>query len=91
MKIKISATFEGTCQLCGNEKMVFMAGDEDSKKVVCVCKECADSLGDVPTFDVIEKYGKEDEELFKSEGINIQRLDEVQKKLEEKKKATSEA
>jgi len=85
MKIKISATFDGTCDICESEKLVFMAGDEDTKKAVCICQDCANKLGDTSTSEVIEKYGKENEEVFKSEGVEIKRLDEIQKKLEEKK------
>lgn len=72
MKIKLSATFEGKCDICGKEKTVFTAGDEDTKKVVTICKEDADKLGSTPTSEVIEKYGHADEKSF-DEGIKIER------------------
>jgi transcription elongation factor Elf1 len=71
MKIKLSATFEGKCNICGNEKIVFTAGDEDTKKAVTVCKDCADHLGDMKLSEAIEKYGKIDEESFK-DGLSVQ-------------------
>ncbi len=85
MKIKISATFEGTCTVCGKESIVFTAGDEDTKKTVSICKDCAKNIGDVPTCDVIKKYGKVDEPAFNAEGIGVKSLDEMEKELEEKK------
>jgi len=72
MKIKLSATFEGRCSLCGKEKIVFTAGDEDTKKVVTICKECANNLEDMKTDEVIEKFGKEDKESF-DEGIKVEK------------------
>ena len=47
MKIKHSATFEGKCDICKKNAIVFTAGDEDTKKVVTVCKKCADGLKDM--------------------------------------------
>jgi len=70
MKIKLSATFEGKCDLCGRETTVFTAGDEDTKKVVTLCKEDSDKLGNMKTSDVIEKYGHVDEKSF-DEGIHF--------------------
>lgn len=70
MKIKISATFEGKCTICKKKSIVFTAGNEDTKKTVTVCKSCADKLGDETTSQVIEEYGKIDQESFK-EGIKI--------------------
>jgi len=72
MKIKLSATFEGKCSLCGKETVVFTAGDEDTKKTVTICKECADKLGDIPTSEVIEKYGKVDEKSFEP-GVKVEK------------------
>jgi len=72
MKIKLSATFEGKCSVCGKETTVFTAGDEDTHKAVTVCKECADKLGSESVEQVIEEYGKEDEEAFK-EGIKVEK------------------
>ncbi len=72
MKIKLSATFEGKCSICGKETIVFTAGDEDTHKTVTVCKECADRLGTESVEQVIEKYGKKDDESFK-EGIKVEK------------------
>ena len=72
MKIKLSATFEGKCDICGKETIVFTAGDEDTKKVVTICKEDADKLGSTTTAEVIEKYGHVDEKSFE-EGIKIEK------------------
>jgi len=84
MKIKLSATFEGKCSVCGNEAVVFTAGDEDTKKIVTVCKGCADSFGSTPTSEIIEKYGKVDEQPFEGGEIKIEGLDKVRKELESK-------
>ncbi len=65
MKIKISATFEGKCSLCKKKKIVFTAGDEDTHKAVTICKECSDKMGSESVSDVIEKFGKKDEDVFK--------------------------
>lgn len=70
MKIKLSATFEGKCDICGKETIVFTAGDEDTKKVVTICKEDSEKLGNMKTDEVIEKYGHLDESSF-SEGIHM--------------------
>jgi len=71
MKIKLSATFQGKCDICGKEKTVFTAGDEDSKKAVTICKDCVEKLGNIQTSDVIEKYGKKEENVFE-EGVKIE-------------------
>jgi protein-arginine kinase activator protein McsA len=71
--------------LCGEEKVVFTAGDEDTKKVVTICEECAKKIGDIPTSDVIDKYGKVDESAFSGEGISIRGLDKLQAELKERK------
>jgi transcription elongation factor Elf1 len=72
MKIKISATFEGKCSICGKNTIVFTAGDEDTYKTVTVCKECADKLCKESVEQVIEEYGKEDKESFK-EGVRLEK------------------
>ena len=72
MKIKLSATFEGKCDICKKETTVFTAGDEDTKKAVTICKECSDKLGDMQTSDVIEKYGKVDEKAFEN-GVKVEK------------------
>jgi len=84
MKIKISATYEGKCDLCKEEKIVFTAGDEDTKKVVTICEDCAKEIGDVSTSDVIEKHGKVDEDEFEPGGIEIKGLDKIQEDLKHK-------
>jgi transcription elongation factor Elf1 len=77
MKIKLSATFEGKCDICGKRTVVFTAGDEDTKKTVTICKECSDKLGSMHTSEVIEKYGKIDEKAFE-EGIKIEKTKQNQ-------------
>ena len=64
--------------------MVFTAGDEDTKRTVTICKECSEKLGDTPTSDVIEKYGKVDPEPFKGGEIKIEGLDKIEKELKSK-------
>lgn len=86
MKIKLSATFESRCVVCGKNKIVFSAGDEDTKKVVTICEDCTKNIGDVPTSEVIEKYGKVDGEAFSKEGMSIKGLDKLQAELKEKEK-----
>jgi len=72
VKIKISATFEGKCDLCNKENVaVFTIGDEESKKVVTICKECSDNFGDKKTEDMIKMFGKFDEKPFEP-GIKIE-------------------
>ena len=72
MKIKLSATFEGKCDICGKEAVVFTAGDEDTKRVVTICKEDSDKLGSTPTAEVIEKYGHVDEKTFEP-GVKVEK------------------
>lgn len=72
MKIKLSATFEGKCSICGKNTVVFTAGDEDTHKAVTVCKECADKLGTESVEKVVEEYGKKDDEAFK-EGLKVEK------------------
>ena len=84
MKIKISATYEGKCDLCSEDKIVFTAGDEDTKKVVTICEDCAKEIGDMPTSDVIENHGKVDESEFEPGGIAIKGLEKMQEELKHK-------
>ncbi|MCS7105979.1 MAG: hypothetical protein NZ942_01550 [Candidatus Aenigmarchaeota archaeon] len=70
MKIKLSATFEGKCSICGKEGTVFTAGDEDTKKTVTICKDCAERLGEMKTSEVIEKFGEKNEGAFE-EGFEL--------------------
>lgn len=72
MKIKLSATFEGKCSICGKEGIVFTAGDEDTKKTVTVCKNCAERLGDMKTSEVIKEFGEKDEDAFKQKGVKVE-------------------
>lgn len=72
MKIKLSATFEGKCMLCGEEKIVFTAGDEDTRKTVTICRECSGKLGEMPTAEVIEKHGVVDESVF-GKGVRVEK------------------
>ncbi len=71
MKVKISGTFEGKCDLCSKDVNVFTAGDEDSKKVITICKECSDSLDGMTLEQVVEKYGKFDEKPFEP-GVKVE-------------------
>lgn len=73
MKIKISATFEGKCSICGKKSVVFTAGDEDTHRTVTVCKSCADNFGSKSTTEVIEEYGKKDDKAFE-EGIKVEKI-----------------
>ncbi len=72
MKIKLSATFEGKCSICDKKSVIFTAGDEDTHKAVTICKSCADNFGNKPTAEVIEEYGKKNDDAFE-EGIRIEK------------------
>lgn len=72
MKLKLSATFEGKCSLCRSECMVFTLGDEETKKALTICKDCADKLGDMKMSEAIENFGKVDNESFRK-GIRFER------------------
>jgi len=72
MKIKISGTFEGKCSICGKEEHVFSAGDEETGKVVTVCKKCADKFNDMQLSEAIEKYGAVDKEPFEK-GVKVEK------------------
>lgn len=72
MKVMLSATFEGKCSLCGKETIVFTVGDEDTKKAVTICRECANKLDDMKTSEVVEKFGKEDKPAFE-DGVRIEK------------------
>ena len=71
MKIKLSATYEGKCTICKKKSIVFTAGDEETHRVVTVCKNCADRLSGKTMEEIIEKYGKKDDEPFK-EGLKVE-------------------
>ena len=64
MKIKISATFIGACNICKRKTKVFKMGDEESKLVVNVCDDCARKLGNESLESVIKKFGKINEKSF---------------------------
>ena len=68
VKIKLSATFFGKCDLCGKKGKVFTMGDEDTKKVLTICEKCAEKYKDEKVGDMIETFGKKDKEAFK-EGV----------------------
>lgn len=91
MKIKLSATYEGECMICGKDKIVFSAGDEDTEKVVTICEDCAKEIGDVSTSEVIEKHGKVDKSAFTEQGMVIKGLDKLQAELKEKEKKRKES
>jgi hypothetical protein len=71
MRIKISATFEGKCDLCKKNGKVFSVGDEDTKKALTICENCVNKFHDTPTSEMIEKYGKKNYKAFKR-GIIIE-------------------
>lgn len=71
--------------VCGKEKIVFSAGDEDTRKVVTICEDCSKEIGDVPTSEVIEKHGKANKEAFKDDGIDVMGIDKLQKELKKRK------
>ncbi len=68
MKIKISATFYGKCDICKKEGVVFKVGDEETKRVVIICEECSKKYADLKINEIIEKFGRIDEDSF-SQGI----------------------
>ena len=70
MKIKLSATFEGKCDICGKDGLVFSAGDEETGRTVTICKECSEKMGDMQLSEAIEKYGHVDKTAFE-EGVKI--------------------
>lgn len=72
MKIKLSATFEGRCDICKKRGVVFTAGDEETKKAVTICKDCSDEHGTESTENVIETYGHVDPSVFE-EGVRVEK------------------
>lgn len=72
MKIKFSATYEGKCDICKKDSIVFTVGDEDTHRVVTVCKKCTEDMGDIQTSEVIEKHGKVNKYHFE-EGMKVHR------------------
>lgn len=72
MKIKISATFEGKCDICGNKTIVFTLGDEDSKKVLTICKKCCEKLGSMQASEAVEEFGHKDEAPFQK-GVKVEK------------------
>ena len=71
MRIKLSATFQGKCDLCGKEGKVFKVGDEDTKISLTICEECAKKYKDRKVSEMIKEFGKKDEEAFKDTGIKV--------------------
>jgi len=70
MKIKLSATFEGNCDICGKDGLVFSAGDEETGRTVTICKECSNKMSDMHLSEAIEKYGHDDKTAFEG-GVKI--------------------
>lgn len=70
MKIKISATFEGKCDICGKDGLVFSAGDEETGRTVSICKDCSATRSDMQLSDAIEKFGNVDKTAFE-EGVSV--------------------
>jgi len=64
VKVKISATFYGKCDICENEGIVFKVGDEDTKRVVIICEKCVEKYKNNKVSEIIEEFGKKDEESF---------------------------
>ena len=64
MKAKISATFYGKCDICEKEGLVFKVGDEETKRVVVICEDCVKKYGNSRISEIIEKFGRKDEESF---------------------------
>lgn len=91
MKIKISATFEGKCDVCEEEKVVFTAGDEDTKRTVTICKDCAAENAGLQISDVVEKYGHADEAAFSGEAVSVQGMDKLMSKIAKLKEDEKEA
>jgi len=71
VRIKISATFEGKCDLCKKRRKVFSVGDEDTKKVLTICEYCVKKFHDTLTSEMIKKYGKKNYKAFER-GIKIE-------------------
>lgn len=63
MRLRPSLPFEGKCDVCGEVKLVYTIGNEDTKKIVTVCKDCTSKYSDEEIF---EKFGHEDEKAFES-------------------------
>lgn len=72
MKIKLSAVFEGKCDICGKQKeKCFSAGDEDTGKVVTICDQCSAERPGLMLSDAIEKYGHEEKAAFEG-GVKVE-------------------
>jgi len=73
MKIKLSAVFEGKCDICGKvSDKVFSVGDEETGRVATICKDCSDKNPTMMTSDVIEKYGHEEKAAFEG-GLKVEK------------------
>ncbi len=72
MKAKISGTFEGNCDFCKKESKVFTIGDEDTKKIVTICKKCSIEKGNTSITEIVDKFGKKSEKEF-GNGIKVQK------------------
>jgi hypothetical protein len=71
IKVKISATFHGKCDLCNEESDVVRFGDEDTKKVVTICRQCSKTITETRPDELIVKYGKLDDKPFE-QGVKIE-------------------
>ncbi|HLC39482.1 MAG TPA: hypothetical protein VJJ76_01220 [archaeon] len=73
MKIKLSAVYEGKCDICGKvKKNVFSAGDEETGRVVTICRECSDERPGMMTSEAIERYVHEEKTAFEG-GIKVEK------------------
>lgn len=64
MRYKVSATFFGKCDICKREDLVFKVGEEESKTIVTICQKCVEVYKDNKISEMLEKFGKNDEESF---------------------------
>lgn len=65
MNIGYSATFEGKCDICKKKGDVITVGDSDSRMTVTICRACGNKMENEMSSDLIEKFGKKDDEFFK--------------------------
>lgn len=64
MRYKVSTTFFGKCDICKREDLVFKVGEEESKTTVTICQKCVEVYKNNKISEMLEKFGKNDEESF---------------------------
>lgn len=72
MKIKISATYKGKCDVCKKKGDVITAGDEETRKAATICRGCSGKMGSETLSELIEKFGKKDDKVF-DPGVRYER------------------